>query len=384
MNAGRFIAQLLLIVTLLLAGHVQAQSHFDAESHLQQLNAALAENRFLDAYDEFFQINDSSPAAVKAIYESDPQTDVDRVTQAFFFAQTGRADDALAAVDSLPESVSALLIRAVATNLLDQQDVSDAALTQAVDLADDDAQFYGLIANAAFVHFDVERMMTYSTHALEIQPDLALALRAHALANLLLGELPTALADSSRGLELDPEFYGFHTLRANIFMALGQPDDAHAELDAALALNPDSSVANGIRSRVNAALGNMEAATRDFAAAVNVKTVEIVDGGALSLEESTSATMTLGRTFHLAFDGEQDQTVTLSVTSDIPGAVDPTLLLLSPEGVPLTFNDDAGDDTMDASIEGYALPESGTYTIVVSYANGGSEGDLTVSVVAAQ
>ncbi len=383
MNAGQFVTQLFLIVTLLLAGRVQAQSHFDAESHLQQLNAALAENRFLDAYNAFFQINDSSPAAVKAIYESAAQTDADRVTQAFFFALTGRADDALTTVDSLPENVSTLLIRAVAANLLDQQNVSDAALAKAVDLADDDAQLYGLIANAAFIHFDVERMMTYSTRALELQPDLALALRAHALANLMSGELQTALEDSNRGLEIDPEFYGFHTLRANIFMAKGQPEDALAELDAALALNPDSSVANGIRSRVYAALGNMEAATRDFAAAMNVKTAEVVDGGALIVGQSTSVTMTLGRAFHLSLDGEQGQSVTLSVASQVPGAVDPTLLLLSPEGVPLTFNDDASDDTMDASIKGYTLPESGTYTIVVCHANGGSEGDLTVSVTSA-
>lgn len=375
----RTVGLLVIVFALLtLVSNTHAQSQFDAEPHLQRLSAALADGRFLDAYGEFFQINDSAPAVVIAVYDQVPETAADRQTQAFFLGLTGRAEQALQAVDALPDDAFTCTLRAIAHDLLGNSEESTAALAQAVAYADDDAQVYGLVANAAFINFNVEGMMTYSARALELDPDLPLALRAHSLATLFSGDPNSALEDANRGLELNPSFYGFHTLRANIYLALGQPEDALAELDAALALNPYSFVANGIRSGVNEALGNFDNAAQDFAASVNVKTVDIVEGETLEANVPTPLTMTLGRTFRLPFDGQANQIVTLHVTSDSPGAVDPTIMLLNPAGVPVAFNDDASDETLDALIEAYELRENGTYTVVVAHANGGSEGELTV------
>lgn len=369
---------LISIVLFIFAGNANAQSNFDAEPHLQRLNAALAAGNYLDAFEEFFLINDSAPAVVKAMYELEAETGADRQAQAFFLVLTGRAEAALEAVDALPDSAFSYLVRAVANDM--QGNTGDAAdaLAQAVELADNDAQVYGFIANAAFVNFNVESMMTNSTRALELDPELALAYRVHGLANLFSGDPQAALADADQGIELDPTFYGFHTLRANIHLALGDPNAALTELDAALALNPDSYVANGIRSGVNEALGNTDAAAQDFAAAVNVKTVEIVEAEALVPGESVPLTMTLGRTFYLPFEVQADQRWTISVTSVNAGEVDSTVMVLNPEGVPLAFNDDASDETLDAQIADYQTIESGTYTVVISHANGGSEGEIAV------
>ena len=81
-----------------------AQSDFDTAPHLERLTLALTEGRFLDAYGEFFQINDSAPAAIEAVYEMQPESDAEKQTQAFFLALTGRAEAALTLVDSLPKT----------------------------------------------------------------------------------------------------------------------------------------------------------------------------------------------------------------------------------------------------------------------------------------
>lgn len=354
-----------------------AQSDFDTAPHLERLTLALTEGRFLDAYGEFFQINDSAPAAIEAVYEMQPESDAEKQTQAFFLALTGRAEAALTLVDSLPENAFTTTMKAIANDQLGKADDSAAALEQAIELAEDDAQVYGLVANAAFLSFNVESMMTNSRLALEIDPDLPLALRAHGLASLFSRDLQTALADSERGLEVAPRDYIFYTLQANIFLAMEQPDDALTALNAALTINPNSYVANAIRSSVNLILGNAEAAAQDFAASVNVKTIEIVEVAPLVAGESAALLMTLGKSFHLPFEAQADQRVSIHVVSTTPGEVDPVVMLLSPEGAPLAFNDDAGDDTLDAGIDAYMLPENGTYTIVVSHANSGSEGALT-------
>lgn len=96
--------------------------------------------------------------------------------------------------------------------------------------------------------------------------------------------------------------------------------------------------------------------------------------------EAVVVTMTAGRTYHQPFDAQAGQVINASTTSVYPNAVDPVLLVVHPDGTPLAFNDDAGDETLDASIANYAIPESGTYELVVSHANGGSEGNIEILI----
>ncbi len=50
------------------------------------------------------------------------------------------------------------------------------------------------------------------------------------------------------------------------------------------------------------------------------------------------------------------------------------------KGKPLGFNDDASDETLDPVLSGIELREDGAYTLVLSHANGGSEGDIALSL----
>ncbi len=75
--------------------------------------------------------------------------------------------------------------------------------------------------------------------------------------------------------------------------------------------------------------------------------------------------------------------MTLSAVSVEPGAVDPVILIVAPDGTPLIYNDDADveADVLDAIIADFEAPVDGTYVLMVSHARGGSEGNIEVLVV---
>ena len=55
--------------------------------------------------------------------------------------------------------------------------------------------------------------------------------------------------------------------------------------------------------------------------------------------------------------------------------VDPLIALLDPDGTPIAGDDDMGG-VLDSLVENFELPADGTYTLVVSHANGGYDGRL--------
>ena len=59
--------------------------------------------------------------------------------------------------------------------------------------------------------------------------------------------------------------------------------------------------------------------------------------------------------------------------------MDPLLVLLDVQGLPVLGNDDGGGQK-DALIADYELPQDGVYTLMVSHANGGYEGKIRVSL----
>jgi hypothetical protein len=57
-------------------------------------------------------------------------------------------------------------------------------------------------------------------------------------------------------------------------------------------------------------------------------------------------------------------------------------LLIAPDGTPLIFNDDVVPfgDSLDSIIADFEAPSDGTYTLIITHALGGSEGDVEVLV----
>ena len=73
-------------------------------------------------------------------------------------------------------------------------------------IPDDDAQLYGLIANIAFIHFDIERMMPHPRTPARSGAGIA---RTRTSANLIADKLQTTLEDSSHGLEVERSSMAF-------------------------------------------------------------------------------------------------------------------------------------------------------------------------------
>jgi tetratricopeptide (TPR) repeat protein len=234
------------------------------------------------------------------------------------------------------------------------------------------------MAGAAFAGLNLPDLLQHSNQALELDDSLAGAYRLRGIGEMFSGDPEAALADADRALKLSPSSYFFHYLRANAHLAGGDPETALGDVDAALAIEPNSAIGHATRSRLNMALGNAEQAAQDFLQSIDARTVEAITTDPLVSGEPLSAAMTFGTTFSLPFQAEAGQVLTVSIKSADPGKVDPNVALLNPEGIPIAFNDDASDETLDAGIEGFVLPDSGTYTLKVSHANGGSEGPIDI------
>ncbi|MBK8022659.1 MAG: tetratricopeptide repeat protein [Chloroflexi bacterium] len=88
-----------------------------------------------------------------------------------------------------------------------------------------------------------------------------------------------------------------------------------------------------------------------------------------------------GRVFRLVFRADQGQALSLSVASS--DTLDPLIVLLDPDGEAIAFSDDADPDNDDYSslIEGWVAPADGLYTLVVTHAFLGSEGETEVLIV---
>ena len=87
-----------------------------------------------------------------------------------------------------------------------------------------------------------------------------------------------------------------------------------------------------------------------------------------------------GWVYSIPFRATAGQTVDIDVETVAPGFVDPLIILFGPENQPLIGDDDISRNEYDASIDGFELPADGQYTLIVSHAEGGSNGTVSVDL----
>ena len=104
------------------------------------------------------------------------------------------------------------------------------------------------------------------------------------------------------------------------------------------------------------------------------------NGGAISLNERVTGTLTeTDSHVYYTFEGETGQVVTVTLESN---DFDAYLTLLRPDGDTIATDDDSAGN-LNARIANFSLPESGTYTLVVSGSSGFSTGSFTLSTATA-
>lgn len=166
--------------------------------------------------------------------------------------------------------------------------------------------------------------------------------------------------------------------RANIRRGQELLDKALADLSEALALQPDMHGYYLARGSLYAETERPELAGLDFYQRMILLERESIDmpldaGGRVTVE------MGYGLVARLRFEGAAGQRATVAARDYLGAGVDPLLALLDVSGEPVIGDDNDGGER-DALISDYELPANGTYTAVVSHANGGYEGMIRVSL----
>ena len=87
-----------------------------------------------------------------------------------------------------------------------------------------------------------------------------------------------------------------------------------------------------------------------------------------------------GWVYNIPFTAVAGQTLNVDVATVAPGFVDPLVMILGPDNQPLIGDDDMARNDYNATIDGYVLPQSGQYTLIVSHAEGGANGTINVGL----
>lgn len=112
-------------------------------------------------------------------------------------------------------------------------------------------------------------------------------------------------------------------------------------------------------------------------------TISLTVGGIVAPEDVTpitygetlTATMESGNKANFSFEGTEGDIVTISVAAPFDGLME----LISESGELLATDDDGGGD-LNPKIEGFTLPATGTYTIVISAFGGATGGEFTITL----
>ena len=90
--------------------------------------------------------------------------------------------------------------------------------------------------------------------------------------------------------------------------------------------------------------------------------------------------MRAGWVYTVPFRASAGQTVDIDVDTLEPGFVDPLIILIGPDNQPLIGDDDVSRADYDSAIDSFTLPADGSYKLLISHAEGGANGNITVSV----
>jgi tetratricopeptide (TPR) repeat protein/SH3-like domain-containing protein len=193
------------------------------------------------------------------------------------------------------------------------------------------------------------------------------------------GDYTRAIADYDLAIELpNGELYIPYYNRGIAYHELGNYQNAESDLTQSLAINPDYEAAYLARASTYQIVDPAKSHA-DFLSWIEA--IEITrqpQGNVVSLEDDPIQ-MTEGAVFTYTFEGGEGQTLNVAARASSSTQLDPLIVLLNPDGLPVASDDDSGVN-LDAVIAGYELPTSGTYTLLVSHAGGETDGEARVSL----
>jgi len=339
-----------------------------------------------------------TPVPAQSAPQAAPDVDVEQLlSDAIAAIQAGNFQEAIDLANTLlqaePDNTQAYLVRGVANSQLGHFDESIADLSSAIETAPYSWDIYNFRAGAYTQQGELGEAILDYERAIELNPlngtafqnradlysqlgdntaaDVDLLI-AQALQLFSLGDAENAINFLDEAIntgEQSPTIAVAHYIRA---IAHSQSGDNQAALDdyqAALDVNPDMHnvyLARGINYREN---GDLVAAGEDFNNRINLLGQEFIDRD-LNIGSAIEVEMDYRRVYRIRFEGTTGEIVTISASDTNDTVVDPLIALLDPSGEAIAGDDDFGEN-LSSKIEAFELPASGTYTLLVSHAEGG-------------
>ena len=204
--------------------------------------------------------------------------------------------------------------------------------------------------------------------------------KREAFTSLNAGDYQTALVSFRQALGLNGRDAEAMNWTGVAYRYMGEYDAALSHISMAMMLDSDYALPYLSRGITYEMMGEAAASATDYYRYVLRGHSRSYTHSELTGDSQFDLTMRDGWIHSIPFQAKAGQTVSIDVETVAPGFVDPLIVLLGPENQPLIGDDDVSRNVYDASIDGFALPADGQYTLIVSHAEGGSNGTVSVDL----
>lgn len=278
-----------------------------------------------------------------------------------------------------PDNIFATLFRGSSNLYLGNMDDAAADFERAIALDPGNAGILSFIGHTYGGTGDSETAIEYFTDAIALEPRNAAHLSARSYEYVLIGDTEAANADMIRALSLNPTDPGLREEIGWNYVNQGSHTEAIRMFTSALVFDPERRFSYLGRGTAMIMLGNTRGGAQDYHAYFILHELS-TDEAALE-DGSVTLAITDGLVVSIPFEASARDVVTISAVSE-DGSVDPVILLLDTNGIPLTGNDDRLSlEDYNSELADLTLTASGTYTLLVTNAGGSDDaGDLVVSV----
>ena len=197
-------------------------------------------------------------------------------------------------------------------------------------------------------------------------------LTARAMSDYSNGQLPEALAfldeaiATGEGLDSIGMVY---YLRGIVNLNIGDTDAVFEDYANALEIDPDIHNVYLARGILYGQQGNLKAAGRDFYNRITILGAETVEEE-MAIGDTVEYDMAYRRVIEVSFEANAGQVITISANEIGDTFVDPLITVLDPDGQAIAGDDDSGDN-FGSRLTDLELPDDGTYTLMISHAEGG-------------
>ena len=197
---------------------------------------------------------------------------------------------------------------------------------------------------------------------------------------LMSEDYPTALENFANALNLHNQDAEAMNWMGVTYRYMGDYDSALNYISMAMRLDDSYNLPYLSRGITYEMMGDAEASATDYYRYALLNRTRGFYHSELQGDSRFQLPMREGWVYSIPFTATAGQTVDIDVDTVEPGFVDPLIVLIGPDNRPLIGDDDVSQNDYDATIDNFKLMDSGQYVLVVSHAEGGSNGNIGIDI----